>query len=153
MSISTFSLDSHSAALASVKPLAAALGRWLLVVMMAAGVLAAGYAPQLALETPGQVIRHDLTRAAARVARLPSFMPSERVEQTVSRYFPGYRGSVDATGFPASVSVTLRDVDPDACRDVYRKAVRIEGEVVIAIEGNGDRTCRHRTAITWRIMP
>ena len=38
-------------------------------------------------------------------------------------------------------------------RDAYRKASRIEGTVVVAIEKHGDPTCRDRTAITWRIMP
>jgi hypothetical protein len=153
MSVSILSPHSRSATLASLKPLAAALCRWLLAMMLAAGVLGGGYALQLALETPGQVIRHDLTRAAAELARLPTLMPSDRVEQTLSRYFAGYRASVDATGFPASVSVTLRDLDPDTCRDAYRKASRIEGTVVVAIERHGDPICRDQTAITWRIMP
>jgi hypothetical protein len=153
MSVSIPSPRSGSTTLASLKPLAAALCRWLLLMLLAACVLGSGYALQQALETPGQVIRHDLTRAAASVARLPTFMPSDRVEQTVSGYFPGYRARVDATGFPASVSVTLWDLDPDTCRDAYRRASRIEGTVVVAVEEHGDRTCRDRTQITWRMMP
>ena len=153
MSIWTLSPNSHSTTIAALKQLAAALYPWLLLVTLAACVLGGAYALQQALETPGQVIRHDLTRAAARLARLPTFMPSDRAAQTLSGYFPGYRASVDATGFPASVSVTLWDLDPATCRDAYRKAARIEGTVVVAIEEQGDRMCEDRTALTWRMMP
>jgi hypothetical protein len=153
MSIWILSPNSHSPTLASLKPLAAALARWALAAMLAACVLGGGYALQQVIETPGQVIRHDLARAAARLAQLPSVMPRDRVEQTISGYFSGYRASIDATGFPASVSVTLRDLDPNTCRDAYRRASRIEGTVVVAIDEPGARMCGDRTALTWRMMP
>jgi hypothetical protein len=49
--------------------------------------------------------------------------------------------------------VTLHDLNPDVCRDAYRMAARIEGEVVIEIEGRGDMACHDKKTITWRIMP
>jgi hypothetical protein len=153
MSISTLSPNFRSAVLALARTMAIALARRLLAPVLIAGVLAGGYELHLALESPGEVIRHDLTRAAARVASLPSLMPRERVQQTLSRYFPRYHATIDASGFPADVAVTLLDLDVDTCRDAYRRAARIEGDVVIAIEERRGGACHDRTAITWHIMP
>jgi hypothetical protein len=135
------------------KALAAALGRWVFAPMLVAAALIGGYEAHLALESPGGVIRHDLIQAGTEVAQLRWSAPRERVRQSVSGHFPGYRASVDAAGFPVYVTVTLNDLDRDACRDAYRTARRIEGRVLIEIEGPGDVACQDGTALTWRIVP
>jgi hypothetical protein len=151
-STSTVSRHASFVELASGKAFAP-LCRRLLAPMLVAAVLIGGYAAHLAQESPGAVIRHDLVRAGSAVARLPWSTPTERVGQTTSRYFPSHRATVDARGFPAYVSVTLHDLDRGACRDAYRIAGRIEGDVVIAIDSGDDAACGDRTAVTWRIMP
>ena len=129
------------------------LGRQLFASVVAAGLLIGGYEAQRALEPPGEVIRDELIYAGSDVARLAWSTPGKRVQQSVSRYFSNYPATVDPTGFPTYVTVTLHDLDPDVCRDAYRMADRIEGKVVIEIEGSGDMDCHDRTDITWRIMP
>jgi hypothetical protein len=135
------------------KPSAGALCRRVFAPILVAAFLIGGYEAHLALQSPGKVIRHDLTRAGSEVARLPWSTLRAHVQQSVSRHFSGYGTTVDPAGFPTFVKVTLHDLDPEVCRDAYRMAERIEGEVVIEIEGRGDMTCHDRKAITWRIMP
>jgi hypothetical protein len=129
-----------------------ALRRWLLVPALAAAVLVGGYEACVALEPSGAAIRHDLARAGAEVASLSWSTPKDRVEQAVARRFPGYVVTVEAAGFPVSVTVTLHDLDRAACRDAYRIADRIDGEVVIAME-RPDPPCQDSTSLAWRIMP
>ena len=129
------------------------LGRWVFEPTLVAVVLIGGYRGYLALESPGTVIRRDLIRAGAEVAELPWSAPRELVRQSVSRHFASYRASADAANFPAYVRVTLKDLDRETCREAYRAARRIEGRVVIEIEGPGDLACQDGAALTWRIMP
>ena len=133
-------------------PEAAPHRRWRVPIALGA-LLVGGYAIYLALQSPGDTLRQDLARAGANVAALPWNTPVERVEQAVSRHFAGYRASVDTTDFPTAVRVTLKDLDAATCRDARRAAERIEGQVVIAIEGADDGDCRDGSRITWRIMP
>ena len=131
----------------------AGLRRWLLASVFAAALLIGGYEADLSFEWRGAIIRHDLVRAGTAVASLPWSTPIERVEQAVSRHFPGYRVSVDASQFPVVVTVTLNDLDRADCRAARGVADRIDGEVVIAMERSSGPSCQERTSITWRIMP
>jgi hypothetical protein len=128
--------------------------RWrrLLALMLFGGVIIGGYQVHLILQ-PGKAIRHDLIHAARAVSRLPWSTPPNRVRQMVSGYFADYRASVDASGFPAHVTVTLNDLGRRTCRDAYQEAGRIDGAVVIVAEGRADEECHDAAAITWRIMP
>jgi len=154
MSMSAVSSQVSAARVPSAKTIVATLCRRILPPMLVAAVLMGGYGAYFSLQSPGEVIRHDLTRAGSRVARLPWSTPREHVQQSVSRYFASYPATVDPAGFPSYVRVTLRDLNSDVCRDAYRKAARIEGEVVIEIEGRGgDMACHDQKTITWRIMP
>jgi hypothetical protein len=138
---------------ASANARGAAVGTRLLGAMLIAGAIIGAYEEFPALESPGKVIRRDLIYAGRAVSGMSWSMPRDRVRQIVFGYFSDYRASVDATGFPAYVTVTLRDLGRSVCRDAYEKAGRIDGEVVIAAEGQADAACHDRAAITWRIMP
>jgi hypothetical protein len=137
----------------SAKAPGAPLYRRLLAAMLVAGTIIGGFEVHRSLESPGRVIRDALIQAGSAIAALPWSTPSESVRQRVLRHFPSYRATVDAAGFPAYVTVTQNDLDYAACRDAYRLAERIEGYVVIAIEGPGETVCRDHAVITWRIMP
>jgi hypothetical protein len=151
---STVSRNPGSVEVAWAEALAAAPRRWLLVpVLIAAVILTGAYEAHLALQSPGAIIRHGLVRAGVEVADLAWSTPTARVQQTVSQHFPDYRATVDAARFPADVTVTLHDLDPATCRAAYRSAARIEGRVVIALQGPGEPACRGATSLTWRIMP
>jgi hypothetical protein len=162
MSMFTVSHDAGSPEVAWVRVVGAELRHWLWTLVLSASVLIGVYEAHLALEPPGPVIRHDLVRAGADVARLHWSAPSERVQEVVSRHFPGYRVSVDAAWFPSYVTVTLHDLSDADCRSAHRMpdlvldgqppADRIEGLVVVAME-RPDTTRAHGSSLTWRIMP
>jgi hypothetical protein len=152
MFMSTTAPDARFAA-ATPKGFVAVLCRRLLALLLVAGVLIGGYETYLGWASPGALIHHDLVRAGAEVASLPWSTPIERVQQTVSRDFPGYRARADASHFPAYVTVTLQDLDRADCDAAQRVADRIEGAVVIAMEPSNEAACQERTSITWRIMP
>jgi len=142
----------HSIEFAWASPVSAGLRRFVIAPLLAAGLLIGGHEAYLALQPPGAVIRQDLTRAGREVANLPWFTPTERVEEAVSRHFPGHHVSVDAAHFPVYVTVTVHDLDHAACRDGYRLADRIEGRVVIAMQ-RPEMPCQPGRSLIWRIMP
>jgi hypothetical protein len=152
MSMFTVSHDGSSPEVAWARVVGAELRHWLWALVASASVLIGVYGAHLALEPPGAVIRHDLVRAGADVARLHWSAPSERVEEAVSRHFPGYRVSVDGARFPSYVTVSLHDLSDADCRGAHRFADRIEGLVVVAME-RPDTTCAFGRSLTWRIMP
>jgi hypothetical protein len=148
----TLSHDAPTFKVAHVR-VGARLRRWILSSVLAAALLIGGYEAYRGLESHGAIIRHDLARAGGEVASLSWSTPRERVAQAVYRRFPGYQVTVEASGFPAYVMVTLHDLNRADCRAVRRLADRIEGNVVIAMERSSGAACQERTSITWRIMP
>jgi hypothetical protein len=118
-------------------------------------VLGAVFAAQqlvLALQTPGQAIRAALAGAAAEV-QSPRVQPTDAVRRAILGHFRAYDATLDARAWP-QVAVTLRGLDADTCRDVQAAARRIEGLVVVQLEGYRDAvTCRDSNDMTWRIMP
>ena len=108
----------------------------------------------LAVQSPGHAIRRELTAAGAEVKRLSWSTPAESVRLRVEHRFAGHHASVDPVGFPAYVTVTLHGLSRDACFDAGRVARRLEGSVVIAIEGqSAAEDCRDGAELTWRITP
>src|SRR5215831_17397061 len=108
MSATTRYYNANLRKIASHSAPRAKLGSGLLALMLVAGAIIGGYEVHLALQ-PGPVIRHDLIHAGRAVSRLSWSTPPNRVRQIVSGYFEDYRASVDASGFPAQVTVTLND--------------------------------------------
>ena len=114
-------------------------------------LMATGYQVSLALQTPAQLIRGELEAAAAETAVLPWNRSREQVDAAIARHFSDRTVSVDATKFPAMVAVTLHNVDRDTCQEARSLTRRIEGSVVIALEGA--QPCGDSNAMRWRIMP
>lgn len=108
----------------------------------------------LALQSPAQTIRGRLASAAEETAGLSWKTPPEQVNIAVARYFPGQAVRVDSTRFPVEVSVVLAGLDRGTCIEARDVAQRIEGNVVVALDGyRSADECRARNAMTWRIMP
>jgi hypothetical protein len=153
MSMSKLSHDLGTAEVAYLRALGAGLRHWVLPSVLATALLFGGYEAYHSQQLRGARIRHELARAGAHVSTLAWSTPIDRVEQVVSRQFPGYRVSVEASHFPAYVTVTLHDLDRADCGAAHRMADRIEGQVVIAMEASSEAPCGQHSSITWRIMP
>ena len=127
--------------------------RWRL--LAAAGMLlVAGYQLSLALQTPAQSIRSALTAAADEAAALPWNRKPDQVQLAIGRHFAGRDFSIEPARFPAEVAVILADLDRETCLEARRLARRIEGDVVITLDGYGSATdCQARNTMTWHIMP
>jgi hypothetical protein len=124
--------------------------------LIAAAVMALLAALQfwLALQSPGRVIERQLVAAAHETAALPWSRPLDQVQLAVGRYFAGRNVEVDARRFPVEVLVTLNALDRNTCLQARAEARRIEGEVVIALEGYRTAAdCAERNRMLWRIMP
>ena len=117
-------------------------------------VLVAGYETSLALQSPAQRIRHELTAAASDVRALPWTRADDRVQFAVARNFDDRAYRVDTTKFPSEVTVTLLSLDKSTCMEARTASRRIEGPVVVALEGyRSAADCRDDNAMVWRIMP
>ena len=151
--MSTPSPRDASIEVAWIKTLGARWGGWMFA-PLAIAMLIAGDEIHIALRTPGDVIRHELIAAGSELERLSWSTPSDSVQHSIARHFTGHGATVDTTGFPVFVAVTLHDLGRDACLDARRVARRIEGRVVIAVDRRTDaEPCRDDTTMTWRIMP
>lgn len=125
-------------------------------VRVIAGALAAVAALAFLFGTrsPGGAIRGDLVAAGAALRALPATTPADKVTAELQRVFAGRAVAIDATGFPAVVRVTLPHVDWQSCVAAERSARRLEGRVVIELEGYGSaNSCGPVNAMTWRLMP
>lgn len=135
--------------------------RWLLRVPRRAKLLVAASmllvaATQLwiALEPHANAIAGGLSAAANDVAALPWTTPPQAVQRVVLGHFPGEAVRVDPSHFPIEVSVALAGLDRSTCLAARHVARRIEGSVVVQLDGYGeDAACGQRNTMTWRIMP
>jgi len=124
--------------------------------MMAFIAVAALGAQQLALalQSPGQAIRGNLSKAAAAASALPFTATPAEVQEAIEPYFSGFDATVDARGFPASAAVTLHGLDRTSCVDAIALARRIEGRAVVSLAGfSSPQDCGEQNDMTWRIMP
>jgi hypothetical protein len=130
------------------------LPRTLRVLMAAWLVLAAGYETSLALQSPAQRIRYELKAAAADLHALPWTRADDRVQLAIARNLDDRAFQVDVAKFPAEVAVTLPSLDRKTCIEARTAARRIEGPVVVALDGYGSvADCRDDNTMVWRIMP
>jgi hypothetical protein len=130
------------------------LPRRVKLIAAAAMLLVAADQLWIALQSPAQAIRDDLVAAAAETDALAWTTPPAEVRLDVSRHLSGYAVRVDAARFPVEVSVALAGIDRATCLEARRHARRIEGTVVVALDGYGSATdCRAQNEMTWRIMP
>ncbi len=128
--------------------------RRLRVLAAAALLLAAGYQLSAALQTPAQSIRDELTAAGEDAASIPTTRSSNDVRMTLARHFSDHDARIEPAGFPAEVAVVLDGLDRATCLEARLLARRIEGDVVIALDGYGSATdCGARNKMTWHILP
>ncbi|HTZ78629.1 MAG TPA: hypothetical protein VMC10_12000 [Stellaceae bacterium] len=122
------------------------LAAWLVVV--------AGQQITLALQSPAQRIRLDLQATASDLRALPWTRADVRVQSAVARNFGDRAYRLDATKYPAELSVTLLSLDRGTCLEARGTTRRIEGPVVIALEGyRSAADCRDDNTMVWRLMP
>jgi hypothetical protein len=132
----------------------AQLPRRVKLVIAAAMLLAAAGEIWFALQPRAEAIAGGLASAAADVAALPWSTQPEEVQRVVARDFPNEAVRVDPAHFPAEVLVALNGVDQRTCRATRRVVGRIEGAVVVALDGyRSTADCRAENTMTWRIMP
>jgi hypothetical protein len=100
------------------------------------------------------IIRGELASAAADLRELPWSATANRVRISLARNFRGQRVNIDTSGFPVRATVTLGELGRDTCRDARRVARRIEGPVVVVLDGYADTAaCGKANDMTWRFLP
>lgn len=128
--------------------------RYLKLLAAAVMLTAAAWQISAALQTPGQSIRKALTAAAEEAASLPSTRSTDDVRLTLSRHFAGRDARIEPAGFPAEIAVVLDGLDRATCLEARLLARRLEGDVVIALDGYGSAAdCHERNRMTWHILP
>lgn len=123
---------------------------------LAAAVLLApaGYQAVLALELPGQSLRRELVAAADETEALPWTRSHEQVRSAIGRHFADHAVTVDSRRFPIEVFVAVQSIDRATCAEASTVAQRIEGSVVVALEGfRSPADCGDDNRMVWRIMP
>jgi hypothetical protein len=112
------------------------------------------YALYTAFEPHGLVLRHEL-QAAAMVLQAPlTLEPTPGLRQAIRRHFPGRDAEVDTARLWPIVTVRLSGVSREDCLEARRTARRMDGLVVIALQGYTSATdCRDQNTMTWWLMP
>jgi hypothetical protein len=117
-------------------------------------LLIAGQQLFLALQSPAHQIKRQLIAAAEETRLLPWTRSQDQVRGDLARHFGTDAVTVDSTSFPAAVSVAFMALDKNTCVEANELARRIEGSVVVALEGYRSATdCRDSNTMVWRIMP
>jgi hypothetical protein len=127
---------------------------WLRLLVVLAAMLVTGQHATMALRSPGHVIGDSLRAAAGELKHAPGTLPGDESLRAIPGHFRRWQATIDPTGFPAEVAITLYSLDRVTCREAAAVARRIEGWVVIELEGY--RTigaCRDENDMTWRLMP
>jgi hypothetical protein len=128
--------------------------RALVATALAAPLLLLAGPDAVALRSPGAALRHALGGAALELRHAPGTMPAPQAWRAMPRHLRHWRATVDPARFPAEIAVTLHGLDLISCRDAVAKARRIEGPVVVELDGYGaPGDCRDDNDMTWRFMP
>jgi hypothetical protein len=123
--------------------------------LAAAGLLLlAGQQLFFALQSPAHQIKRSLIAAAAVTGQLPWTRSREQVRADLAQYFGNDAARVDASRFPAAVSVSFEALDKTTCLEATELARRVEGSVVVALDGyRAANDCGDSNTMVWRIMP
>jgi hypothetical protein len=127
----------------------------LVVVLLVAVVVVIAFR-HLVESTPsrGPAIRDALVAAAAKLKSLPANTSQDAVTDALAPLFRSFDARIDASRFPAEADVTLRGLDGVTCLQSEDLTRRIEGSVVVMLEGYGEpASCRSTNAMTWRLLP
>ena len=102
---------------------------------------------------PGDAIRRELVAAAGELASPLGPYPSAAAARALRRHFRG-RPAILQTTFWPQVSVTLRHLDRTTCIDARIAARRLEGLVVVELEGyRAAEDCGDDNDMSWWILP
>jgi hypothetical protein len=122
--------------------------------LAAAVVLVSAYHLAERATGPGRTIRGELLAAAGELGEQVVANPTEDVRREMRRHFREAEVEVDTARSWPNVLVTLRGLDRAACATVVRDARRMEGTVVVSLDGyRSPADCRERNDMTWWIMP
>jgi hypothetical protein len=117
-------------------------------------ILLVGYQLFVVLEPPGDAIRGELEAAAAETYSELMPEPSPAVLAAMRRHFSGQDVSIAATLASPTIALTLNGLDRETCIEAVAKARRIEGRVVVELQGYGaSKDCGSRNKMTWLMMP
>jgi hypothetical protein len=106
-----------------------------------------------ASRSPGDVIRSELVAAAAELAAPLGPYPTEAATRAISHHFRAHAATLQMAFWP-QVSVTLQHLDKTACVDAGIVARRMEGLVVVELEGyRSAEDCGDANDMTWWILP
>jgi hypothetical protein len=116
--------------------------------------LLTGYQFFLLAEPPDDAIRHELKATAGEMRNLLVPEPSPPVLAAMRQDFAGREVSIAPILASSIVTVTLHGLDRNACVGALAKARRIDGPVVVQLQGNGTAAdCGSRNEMTWWVMP
>jgi hypothetical protein len=105
-------------------------------------------------ERPENMIGGELAAGATALNALPANASMDAVRRTMESSFPGRAVSVDPGDFPAAVAVTLKGVDQPTCVSAEHSARRLEGKVVVELQGYATpAACGATNDMTWRLWP
>lgn len=140
--------------IAAVKERLASVPPGLRVVAAAGMLLLAGQQLWLGLQSPAHAIKRELVAAAAETGDLPWNRTLEQVQLALGRHFTSHAFSIDSARFPTEVTVALQGLDQTTCVEASTLARRIEGSVVILLQGYSSATdCGGANEMVWHIIP
>ncbi len=114
----------------------------------------AEYGVYRAFAPHGEALRHELKGAAAALHTRLVLQPTPALRQAIRRHFRESEVAVDTTRLWPTVAVSLRGVTRADCLDALHEARRIDGAVVIALQGYGSTAdCQEQNDMTWWLMP
>lgn len=149
----------HSIGIAPVSPrplrrLLARLPRSLWVLLLVLASWSGEYALYRAVEPPGLALRHELEGAASELEQQVVLAPVPGLGQSIRRHFRESAVTIDLKRDWPNVAVSLGGVSQADCLSALRDVRRIDGPVVIALEGyRTARDCGPENDMTWRLMP
>jgi hypothetical protein len=125
---------------------------WVLACLGA--MLQAGYQLFHVLEPPAYAIRSELEAAASEMRSQFALDPSPAVLAAMRQDFAGQDVWIATIPMSSVIAVTLQGLDRGVCVELEAKARRIEGPVVVMLQGYAvPEDCGSRNEITWWIMP
>jgi hypothetical protein len=102
---------------------------------------------------PGDAIRRELVAAAAELASPVGPYPTDAATRAIRRHFRRHPATLQSKFWP-QVSVTLHHLDKTTCADASTVARRMEGLVVVELEGyRSADDCGDDNDMTWSILP
>jgi hypothetical protein len=129
------------------------LARSLAILALAVAAVVGGNEALKATRSPGQAIRSELVAAAAELTSPSGAHPTEASTRAIRRHFRAHSATLQMDLWPL-VSVTLRHIDNATCVDASTVARRMEGLVVVELEGyRSTEACGVDNAMTWRMLP